>query len=390
MKSFGQYELSEDQIALQESLRRVAREKIAPRALEIENTGLYPTDMFELLRSLDLFTLPLPPEYGGCSSMLTACVVVEELNRVCYNTAYVLMNQWMPCLTLLAAASEEQRQRYLPGLSKGTLRGAFSITEPQSGSDVSGITTHAVRVGEGYRLNGAKVWCTNANVADFILVAAKTLDADAKSVGINFYIVDAGAKGLVVGPPEKKFAGNAIASCPLFLDGVFVPAENRLGPEGKMGFKLVMDALAKARPQVSARAVGLAQGAIDHTVQYIKERRAFGQSISDFQGVRWMLADMQTRTEAARQMMYRNAAMVDAGVGGLELASISSMAKCFCSDVAMAVATDAVQLFGASGVSNDYPINRYFRTAKLIQIVEGTNQIQRNIIADCMLGKVQK
>jgi len=384
------YELNEDQLAIQDLIRRVARERVAPRADEIDRTALYPHDMFELLKGLGLFALPFPAEYGGTGSLLTACLAVEEFGRVCYNTGYLLVVQWTPFGAILAGGTEEQKARLLPGLATGELRGALSLTEPQSGSDVSGIKTSARRVPGGYRINGAKIWCTNADIADFILVAAKTQAEDGTPLGINLFIVDKPLEGLTVGRKEEKMGARGIPSCPLFFDDAFVAESSRLGPEGGQGFKVAMEALNTSRPIVGARAVGIAQGAIDHASAYIKERVAFGQRVSDFQGIRWMIADMAMKTEAARQLVYRTAAMVDAGVTGRELAPMAAMAKCFASDVAMQVATDAVQLFGAAGVSDEYPINRYFRDAKVVQILEGTNQIQRNIIADNLLGRAAK
>jgi acyl-CoA dehydrogenase len=381
------YELNEEQRSIQDLVRRVAREKVAARADAIDRAAEYPHDMFELLKELGLFALPFPPEYGGTGSTLAACIAVEELGRVCYNTGYLLVVQWTPFGAIFAGGTEEQKQRLLPGLASGELRGSLSLTEPQSGSDVSGIKSTARRTGDGYVLNGAKIWATNSDIADFILVAAKTQDERGEPLGINLFIVDKATPGLSVGRKEDKMGARGVPSCPLFFDNALVPANNRLGPEGGQGFKVAMEALNTSRPIVAARAVGIAQGAIDHTVKYIQERRAFGQAISDFQGVRWMVADMVMQTEAARQLVYRTAAMVDAGASGKELAPMAAMAKCFASDVAMKVATDAVQLFGAAGVSAEYPINRYFRDAKVVQIIEGTNQIQRNIIAGSVLGK---
>ncbi len=387
------YELSDDHKSVQDLVRRVAREKVAARADEIDRSAEYPQDMFELLKGLGLFALPFPAEYGGTGSTLAACVAVEEFGRVCYNTGYLLVVQWTPFGAILAGGTEAQKQRLLPGLASGELRGALSLTEPQSGSDVSGIKTTARRTAEGYVLNGAKIWATNSDIADFILVAAKTQDAQGTPLGINLFVVDKGStglKGLTIGRKEDKMGARGIPSCPLFFDNVLLPADSRLGPEGGEGFKIAMEALNTSRPIVAARAVGIAQGAIDHTVKYIQERRAFGHAISDFQGVRWMIADMVTQTEAARQLVYRTAAMVDAGITGKALAPMAAMSKCFASDVAMKVATDAVQLFGAAGVSAEYPINRYFRDAKVVQIIEGTNQVQRNIIAGSVLGKAAR
>jgi acyl-CoA dehydrogenase len=383
------YKLDEEQLALQELVRRVAREKVAARADEIDRTAEYPQDMFELLKDLGLFALPFPEEYGGTGKLASACIAVEEFGRVCYNTGYLLVVQWVAFGALLAAGSAEQKQRFLPGLADGTLRGAFSTTEAQSGSDVSGIKTRATRVDGGYQLNGSKIWCTNSDVADFVLVGAKCAQADGKD-SINLFIVEKGTPGFSVGRKEDKMGARGVPSCPLFFDDAFIPEANRMGPEGDQGFKLVMEAFNTSRPIVAARAVGIAQGAIDHSVEFIKNRRAFGRTISDFQGVRWMLADMAMQTEAARTLVYKAAAAVDAGVTGGELASLAAMSKCFASDVAMKVATDAVQLFGAAGISNEYPINRYFRDAKVVQVIEGTNQIQRNIIANHLLGRESK
>ena len=265
------------------------------------------------------------------------------------------------------------------GLASGALRAAFSITEPQSGSDVAGIKTRALPCDGGYRINGGKIWCTNASLADFVVVAAKTGDRDS-SGSINFFIVERGTPGFVVGRKEEKMGARGIPSHAIFFEDVFVPDTQRLGPEGK-GFKIVMELLNASRPLIGARAVGLAQGALDHALTFVKNRTAFGQTVADYQGVRWMLADMAIKIEAARGLVYRAAAAADAGVGGKEFATIAAIAKCFSTDIAMEVATCAVQLFGASGISNDCPINRYFRDAKVLQIVEGTNQIQRNIIA---------
>ena len=382
------FSLSDDQRQVQDTIRRVAADKVAPRANVIDRDGVYPQDMFDLLRELGLFTLPFPPEFGGTGSMLSACVAVEELCRVCYNTAYLLVVQWVPFGAILAGGNQAQKTRYLPGLADGTLRGAISTTEAQSGSDVAGIRTRAEPVDGGYRLNGAKIWCTNSSVADFVLVAARIIDNNdpRKRGSLNLFIVERDTAGFTIGPAEDKMGARGVPSCPLFLDNAFVPADNRLGPE-RLGFKIVMEAFNQSRPIIGARGVGLAQGAMDLAVEFVRQREAFGQQVSNFQGVRWMIADMAIQTEAARSLVYRAAAMVDDGISGKELAQAAAIAKAQATDTAMSVATDAVQLFGAAGISNDYPINRYFRDAKVLQIVEGTNQIQRNIIANELIGR---
>lgn len=374
---------TEDQRIIRELVRKVARERVAARADAIDAEAAYPQDMFELLRELGLFTLPFPEAHGGQNSVLAGCIAVEELGRVCYNTAYLLVVQWVPFGAILAGGSEAQKARYLPGLASGELRGAFSTTESQSGSDVAGIRTQAVPVDGGYRINGSKIWCTNSSVADFIVVAAKV--GDGGRGAINFFIVERDNPGLTIGAPEKKMGARGIPSCPLFFDDCFVPAEAMLGAEGE-GFKSVMEAFNISRPIIAARGVGLAQGAMDHALAFVNEREAFGQSVSDFQGVRWMLADMAIQIEAARGLVYKAAAAADEGVTGKALAMQAAIAKCHATDTAMAVAQDAVQLFGAAGISGDFPINRYFRDAKVLQIVEGTNQIQRNIIGRYLSG----
>jgi len=380
----SQYALNDDQLQIQDLIRRVAREKVAPRANEIDSSAEYPHDMYALLKELGLFTLPFPEQYGGAGSMLSACLAIEEFGRVCYNTAYLLLVQWVPFGAILHGGTEEQKARLLPGLASGDLRGAFSTTEAQSGSDVSGIKTRAEKVDGGFLLNGAKIWCTNSDIADFILVAAKYRE-EGKD-GISLFIVEKGTSGLQVGRKEEKMGARGVPSCPLFLDNVFVPDANMLGG----GFRAVMEAFNASRPLIGARGVGLAQGALDHAIEFVTNRTAFGQQVSEFQGVRWMLADMAIQTEAARHLVYRAASLVDSGAPASELAPVAAMAKCFASDTAMKVATDAVQLFGAAGISSEYPINRYFRDAKVLQIIEGTNQIQRNIISNGLLGRPAK
>jgi acyl-CoA dehydrogenase len=380
---------TQDQLQLQSMLRRVAAEKVAARANDIDRDAAYPQDMFDLLCELGLFALPFPESHGGTGSLVSACLAIEELGTVCYNTAYLLAVQWTPFGAILAGGTEEQKQRLLPDLASGKMRAAISITEPQSGSDVRGITTRAERSGSGYRLSGAKAWCTGASVSDYIFVAAKTNDANT-TANVNLFRVPTNANGLVIGRKEDKMGARGIPSHPLFLDEVFVPEEDRLGGEKAGGFKLVMEAMNTARPLHAARGVGLAQGALNHAIDFVRNRKAFGEPVQNFQGIRWMLADMEMQTQAARSLVYRVAALVDEGLTGKALAPMAATAKCFATDVAMKVALDAVQICGASGISGDFPINRYMRDAKVLQIIEGTNQIQRNIVANSLLGHVTK
>ena len=288
------------------------------------------------------------------------------------------MVQWSAFGGIQAAGTQAQKEMLLPGLASGDIRASISVTEPQSGSDVAGILTRAEKVEGGYKLYGSKVYCTNSTVAEVFIVAAKT-DPSKRHAGISAFIMDRNTQGFTIGKPENKLGARGIPSCPLYFDGAFVPEENRLGAEGA-GFRAVMDAFNHGRPIMGARGVGLAQGAMELAARFVEDRRAFGQKVADFQGVQWMIADMAIQIEAARGLVYKAATLADQGVTGRELAMAAAIAKTFATDTAMKVATDAVQLWGSAGISKDNPIERYFRDAKVLQIVEGTNQIQRNLI----------
>lgn len=382
------FTLTDEQQQLQDLVRRVAKEKVAPRAAAIDRTGEYPQDMFDLLKSLGLFSVAVPVEYGGAGDVLSSCIAVEEFGRVCYNTGYLLVTQWVPLHALEAGGSAAQKKKYLPGLASGELRGALALTEPQSGSDVANVRTRAERVPGGWKLNGQKIWCTNASKADFILVAAKVGDPKA-SGNVNLFIVPTNTKGLTIGKHEDKLGARGVPSHPLFFEDAVVAEDAIVGGEGE-GFKLVMEGLNRGRPMIAARAVGCAQGALDHAIEFIQNRWTWGTRVDEYQGIRWMVADMAMKIEAGRQLYYKAATMVNEGRSGPEMARAAAIAKAFCTDMAMQVTTDAVQLFGATGISNDAPINRYMRDAKVTQIIEGTNQIQRNIISDTLLGRVKR
>jgi len=379
------YELTEEQKLLQDTLRRLAREHVAPRAAEIDARAEYPQDMFELLRDQGLFALPFPEEYGGTGSVLTACLAIEELSRICYNTAYLLVVQWVPFAAVHAAGSEEQKARLLPALAAGEIRMALAVTESGAGSDVGGLKTRASACDGGYAISGSKIFCTNAAVADFVITAART-SPGAGSRGISLFLVPTDAPGFACVRNESKLGGRGVPSSELRYDDVRVSEADRLGDEND-GFKRVMAAFNHSRPIIGARGVGLAQGAMDLAANYARERQAFGQPIGGFQGLRWIIADMAIQIEAARHLVYRAAAVIDREGTGKGSAAIAAMAKCFATDVAMKVAVDAVQVYGAAGISKDLPIERFMRDAKLLQIVEGTNQIQRNIVADTVLGR---
>jgi alkylation response protein AidB-like acyl-CoA dehydrogenase len=305
-RHYSRFQLGLEQLEIQQLVRRVAHEKVRPRAKDIDATAEYPQDMFELLRELGLFTLPFPEEYGGQASLLSAVVAIEELGIECYNTAYLLLVQWLPISALLAAGSESQKAMLLPDLAVGKTRAAFSTTEPQSGSDIRGIKTKARPMQkdgkDGYVLDGAKVWCTNAPVADFVIVACRLDDGKpASSKGpppLNFFVVPKDTPGFQLGRHEEKLGGRGVPSSALFFDTCWIPQENMLGwtPEHGLnteGFYKVMDAFNHSRPIIAARAVGLAQGALNKSIEFLGGRRAFGQTLTDFQGLRWMLADME-------------------------------------------------------------------------------------------------
>jgi len=379
-----QYELTEEQVMLRDMVRRLAREKVAPRAAEIDEKAEYPQDMFDLLRQNELLGIPLPQEYGGSGAgILSTCIVVEELAKYCYNTAYLVVLTIAPFGAILTAGSEEQKQRYLSGLATGELRAAIAVTEPEAGSDVAAIRTTAVLKDGHYHLNGTKCFITNATVADFMVVFAKT-DPQKGARGISGFIVEKGSPGLTIGRVENKMGGRGLPSAEVFFDDCRIPQSSLLGRESE-GFKTAMESFNKTRPVIGSRAVGLAQGALDYAVGYAKQRVAFGQPIAAFQGIQFMMADMAMQTEAARQLVYRAASLIDQGKTGREVMATVAMAKCFASDVAMRVAVDAAQILGGYGCLKSYPLERYIRDAKLLQVVEGTNQIQRLIIARSML-----
>lgn len=358
---------------------------VQPGARDRDRTGEYPYDMFKLLLEQDALALPFSAEYGGSEQgMLTCCLVIEELTKVCYNTSYLLVMTWQPFYALSYAGTAEQQQRFLPRLARGDIRFSTANTEPEAGSDMASLRSRAVKVDGGYRLTGNKVFASNAAVADYFVTFAKT-DPDKRGKGITAFIVDAKAEGVTVGKHEDKIGGRAIPSCEVRFDGVFVPDSDRLGDEGQ-GFVIAATTFTKVRPLVSARAVGLAQGALDNAIEYAKGRHAFGQPIAQFQGLQWMLADMHIQTEAARQLHYRAASVLDEGISTKDAAPLIGAAKTFATDTAMRVTTDALQVFGGYGCTTEYPMERYMREAKGLQIVEGTNQIQRNIIAASLLA----
>ena len=375
--------LTDDQRMIRDLSRKIARERIAPHAAHYDETETYPEKSIQALVESGLFAIWVPEEYGGSAmGCLALSLVTEEIAAACASTATQYLDQPLGGLPILLAGSEEQKKKYLPRLATGELLSAYSLSEPGAGSDAAGLRTTAVRRGDHYVLNGAKQWCTNGDHADVITVFA-TVDPGKRAKGITAFLVEKGTPGFTVGKKERKLGIRASPTVALHFTDCAVPVEQRLGAEGE-GFKIAMRTLDITRPATGSMAVGIAQAALDAAVGYARERQQFGQPIGAFQGIQFMLADMAMAVHGARLMVHHSARQVDAGVTDNTLEA--SMAKCFAGDAAMKVTVDAVQVFGGYGYTRDYPVERYMRDAKIMQIYEGTNQIQRVIIAKELLA----
>jgi len=378
------FELTEVQREFRRTMRRFAEERIAPQAAEADRNAVFPKASFEACVELELPALGLPVEYGGAGAdTVSQAVMAEELARVCASTCLTMLISKLAMVPLLRFGSEELRRRYVPQVASGAVQASYCLSEADAGSDIAAMRTRAVRDGDCYRLTGAKHWITNAGVSDLYTVFAVT-DPEAGSWGISCFVVEADW-GVEVAPPEEKMGLRGSPTAAVAFDDVRVPAANRVGEEGD-GFGIALYALDRSRPTIGAQAVGIAQGAIDAAAGYMKERRAFGRPIAEMQGLRFMLADMAIRTEAARALVYRACSLIDADDPYGELTMVAAMAKSLASDTAMAVTTDAVQLLGGYGYNRDFPVERFMRDAKVTQIYEGTNQIQRVVVAKRLLG----
>ena len=376
--------LTDEQREIRDLVRTLARERIAPRAAEIDKSAEFPWDLVDLFREHELFGLPFDEEYGGTGTgALMVLVAVEEISKVCGTTGLILAVQELGSLGLKLAGSDEQRERYLPRLASGEWLPAYALTEPGSGSDSAAMRTVARRKGGEYVLNGSKRFITNAGVAQLYTVFAKT-DPERGHAGISAFVVEADAPGFEVGRIEPKMGIKGSTTGEIFFTDCRVPADNLLGLEGE-GFAIAMRILDRSRPGVAAQGLGLAQGATDYALEYAKTREAFGRPIADHQLVAGMLAEMETKCEAARGLLYKCGQLIDDGVDGPELTKVSAMTKLYCTDVAMEVTTDAVQVLGGYGYMQEYPVERMMRDAKITQIYEGTNEIQRLVIAREML-----
>ena len=372
--------LNEEQSAIQQSVRELARDKVAPRAAEIDRTAEFPWDIVDLFRGQDLFSLPFPSEYGGLSgSAFTLNVAIEELAKACGSSALILAVQALGGYPIMLAGTEEQKKRLLPPLASGAKLAAYALTEPGAGSDPAGMQTRATRRGDEYVINGSKIWITDGGVADTIVVFAKT-DPSAGAKGVSAFVLEdvKQLRGFAATTIHGKLGIRGSNTAELQFDEVVVPASNLLGEEGD-GFKLALRVLDRSRPGVAAQALGIAQGALDYAVGYAKERHQFGTAIADFQGIQFMLADMEAQTQAARAMVYHASQLIDQH--STDVTQAAAICKLLASDAAMRVTTDAVQILGGYGYVSEYPVERMMRDAKITQIYEGTNQIQRLVIA---------
>lgn len=374
--------LSEDEQDLIDAIRELAQQRVAPRAAEIDHTGQFPWDMKELLAQQDILAMPFPMEYGGIGATELAIVMaIEELSRYCATTGLLLAVQKLGAMPIILAGNDEQKQKYFPPLASGEWLAAFGLTEAGSGSDAAAMRTFAVRKGDKYILNGAKRFITNGGLAQVNSVFAITTPGIG-TIGISAFIVEKDFPGFSVGRIEEKMGIKGSQTAELIFTDCEVPAENLLGHEGD-GFKIAMKTLDRTRPGIGAQAVGIAQGALDLAVSYAKQRVQFNRPIAENQGIQFMLADMATKVEASRLLVYNVAELIDRGEQNFS--QYSAMAKMFASDRAMEVTSDAIQVLGGYGYMKEYPAERMMRDAKITQIYEGTNQIQRLIIARALL-----
>lgn len=377
------FDLSDEYEELRASVRRLAEERIAPNAAAADEREEFPRASWEAWRAAGFAGLAFPEEFGGQGGgILAHAVCVEEVARVCASSSLFTFISKLAMTAAIDHGSAELKSAYLKRVASGECQASYCLSEADAGSDVAGIQTRAVRDGDHYVLNGRKHWITNAGVSDFYTVFAIT-DPDAGYLGMSAFVVEKSFPGFSIGKLEHKMGVRGSPTGEVVLDDCVVPAENLIGDEGH-GFRYAMAALDRSRPLVGAQALGVAQGALDLATRYVQDRRQFGRRIADFQGVQFMLADMATQVDAARQLVYRACGRLDAGRS--DTSASSSMAKLFASDTAMRVTTDCVQLLGGIGYTRESPAERFMRDAKVTQIYEGTNQIQRVVIAKRLLG----
>jgi len=372
------FDLTDVQREFRATLRSFCEEKVAPHAAEVDRSAEFPWKSFEACKEMELPALGIPEAFGGAGAdTVTQAIAVEELARVCASTSLTILISKLGMIPVMNWGSEELKRAYLPRIATGEIQASYCLSESDAGSDVAAMRARAVRDGDEYVLTGSKYWITNAGISDVYIVFAKT-DPDAGGRGVSCFLVEKDW-GLTIAKHEEKLGMRGSPTGEVVLDGVRVPASHRIGEEGQ-GFTVAMHTLDRSRPTIGAQAVGIAQGAIDCAAEYMQQRHAFGGPIADLQGLRFMLADMAMRNEAARALVYRACAMVDHDATG-ELTKFGAMAKAFASDSAMSITVDAVQILGGYGYTKDFPAERFLRDVKVTQIYEGTNQVQRVVIA---------
>ncbi|GHH79257.1 acyl-CoA dehydrogenase [Streptomyces sulfonofaciens] len=380
---FGYFRTSEEHEMLRATVRSLAQAKIAPHAAEVDERGRFPQEARETLEANGLHAVHVPEAYDGAGAdALSTVIVIEEVARVCASSSLIPAVNKLGSLPVQLSGSEELKAKYLGALARGEGLFSYCLSEADAGSDAAAMTTRAVRDGDAYVLNGVKRWITNAGVSDFYTVMAVT-DPGKRSKGISAFVVEKGDEGVSFGAPERKLGIKGSPTREVYFDDVRIPADRIIGGEGT-GFATAMKTLDHTRITIAAQALGIAQGALDYAKGYVRERKQFGKPIGDFQGIQFMLADMAMKLEAARQLTYAAAARSErscTGGGDQELTFFGAAAKCFASDAAMEITTDAVQLLGGYGYSRDYPLERMMRDAKITQIYEGTNQVQRIVMA---------
>ncbi len=379
------YQLSEDQVMIRDACREIAEDYIKPVRAKYDEEGTFPWDIFEVLRQADICGVYIPEEYGGFGGgTFEMAIAVEELSRACGGIALMFGATGLGAYPIILYGSEEQKKQFLPDIAAGKKLAAFALTESNAGSDVSGIETTAVKDGDHYVLNGVKQWITNGGEAETYSVIVST-NRKKGARGLSAFVVEKGTPGFTFGKKENKMGIRASATRELVFQDCRIPKENLLGREG-IGFIVAMRTFDRSRPGIAAQALGIAQGAFEEAVAFIKERHQFDQPVSSFQGVQFMIAEMATKIETARSLVYATSRMIDAGVKNISMAS--AMCKLVASDVAMEVTTDAVQLMGGSGYMKEYPVEKMMRDAKITQIYEGTNQIMRQVIGLEVLKKI--
>jgi alkylation response protein AidB-like acyl-CoA dehydrogenase len=383
---FPMFALSEEHQAIREAARAVCDAKVAPYASDVDEHARFPDEAAAALLAADFHAPHVPEQYGGAGAdALATCIIIEEVARACVSSSLIPAVNKLGALPVQLAGTEELKQKYLGALARGEGGFSYCLSEPEAGSDAAGMKTRAVRDGDHWVLNGVKRWITNAGVSEFYTVMAVT-DPEKRSKGITAFVVEKSDEGVSFGAPEKKLGIKGSPTCEVYLDNVRIPADRIIGEEGE-GFQIAMRTLDHTRVTVAAQAVGVAQGALDYALGYAKERKQFGKAIAEFQGLQFLLADMGMKIEAARQLVYAAAGRSERGDD--DLTFFGAAAKCFASDVAMEVTGQAIQVLGGYGYTRDYPVERMMRDAKITQIYEGTNQVQRIVMARQLLAGIQ-